>query len=86
MIEASIQFGERSGVRFIDTLGDRKDGRVSKTSEGRAVTFFNAPDLYRRESRAYQILLRRNIDEIDGFQIPRLIRCDDGLYAASDEI
>ena len=37
--------------------------------------------VYRRELRAYQILRQRDIEEINGFQIPKLLRSDDSLLA-----
>src|SRR5205823_604587 len=38
-------------------------------------------DIYHRELRAYQIMLGGEIEEINEFQIPRLIRNDDELLA-----
>jgi hypothetical protein len=52
-----------------------------RTQTGNAVKFFDSKILYRRELRAYQILRQRDIDEINGFQIPRLLRNDDELRA-----
>jgi len=81
MAETSELYELLHGVRFIERLGDGKDGRVFKTADGNAVKFLIDDALYRRELRAYQILLKQNIDEINGFQIPRLIRGDDALRA-----
>jgi hypothetical protein len=68
-------------LRFVDALGDGKDGRVLKTADGQAVKFFKDEAIYRRELRGYQILQQRDIDELNRFQIPRLLRYDDALLA-----
>jgi len=81
MSDESVQYELRYGERFVEELGDGKDGRVLKTETGRAVKFFHDESVYRRELRAYQILRQRDIDAINGFQIPRLIRSDDELRA-----
>jgi hypothetical protein len=81
MLETSAQYELQYSVRFIEKLGDGKDGRVLKTSEGQAVKFFNDESVYHRELRAYHILQQRNIEELNGFQIPRLIRHDDAFRA-----
>lgn len=81
MLETASHYERRYAVRFIDKLGDGKDGFVFETAERMAVKFLNDQGLYHRELRAYQILLSRNIDSINGFQIPRLIRSDDELRA-----
>jgi hypothetical protein len=81
LMEAPARYERLYAVHFIDKLGHGKDGSVFKTSEGQAVKFLVDPDLYRRELRAYQILRQRDIEDISGFQIPRLIRNDDTLLA-----
>jgi hypothetical protein len=81
MDDSLSQYQTRYKVQFIEKLGDGKDGTVLKTSQGQAVKFFDDDAIYRRELRAYQILRRRDIEEINGFQIPRLIRNDDSLLA-----
>jgi hypothetical protein len=56
MSEASNQYQLKYNVRFVDELGNGKDGRVFETDERHAVKFFNDESGYRRELRAYQIL------------------------------
>jgi hypothetical protein len=80
-VEPSGQYEIRYNLRFVDALGDGKDGRVLKTADGQAVKFFKEDAVYRRELRAYQILRQRGIDGINGFQIPQLTRWDDALLA-----
>jgi len=81
MTEYSRQYESKYQVRFVDELGDGKDGRVFKTAHGHAVKFLYDPQSYAYERRAYQILRQQSIDEISGFQIPRLVRHDDSLLA-----
>ena len=81
MIEPSVQYAARYSVRFTDDLGNGKDGRVLRTQYATAVKFFHDQTVYRRELRAYQILRDVGIDQINGFQIPRLIWHDDALRA-----
>jgi hypothetical protein len=81
MSKESAEFESRHLTRFVENLGDGKDGLVLKSERGQAVKFFHDRDVYRRELRAYQILRERDIDEIKGFQVPRLIRSDDELRA-----
>jgi hypothetical protein len=81
MIEPSTKYAAQYSVRFTDDLGNGKDGRVLRTQYGDAVKFFREESVYRRELRAYQILREVAIDQINGFQIPRLIRHDDALRA-----
>jgi hypothetical protein len=81
MSDAPAQYEIKYGISLIDRLGDGKDGRVFQTEHGRAVKFFNDEAIFRRELRAYQILQQRDIDQINGFQIPRLIQHDDNLRA-----
>jgi hypothetical protein len=81
MSDASIQYELRYRIRFVGALGDGKDGQVLKANERQAVKFLHDESVYRRELRAYQILRQRDIDELNGFQIPRLIRNDDELRA-----
>ena len=71
----------RYNTRFVTALGDGKDGFVFETERKSAVKFLIDDTLYRRELRAYQILRQRDIDELNGFQIPRLIRQDEPLRA-----
>jgi hypothetical protein len=80
-VEPFGQYEVRYNLRFVDALGNGKDGRVFKTADGQAVKFFNDETIYRRELRAYQILRQRDIDGIKGFQIPQLTRWDDALLA-----
>lgn len=81
MLNAPGRYELQYRVRFVEELGDGKDGRVLKTERGQAVKFIYDESVYRRELRAYHILRQRDIDEINGFQIPRLIRHDDALRA-----
>src|SRR2546430_11104756 len=81
MIDGSIQYAATYSIRFTDDLGNGKDGRVLRTQYGDAVKFFHDESIYRRELRAYQILQELGTDQINGFQIPRLIRHDDALRA-----
>jgi len=81
MLEKPQQYEAKYTLRFTDALGNGKDGRVLKTASARAVKFFDDATVYRRELRAYQILQQRDIDELNGFQIPRLLRYDDALMA-----
>jgi hypothetical protein len=80
-MNSSEQYQQKNAVRFIDSLGDGKDGRVFKTSQGNAVKFLNDASIYRRELQAYQILRQRDIEQINGFQVPRLVRWDDSFLA-----
>jgi len=80
-MNSSEQYQQKNAVQFIDSLGDGKDGRVFKTSQGNAVKFFHDASIYRRELKAYQILRQRDIEQINGFQVPRLVRWDDSLLA-----
>jgi hypothetical protein len=80
-MNAPAEYELKYHVRFIEKLGDGKDGRVAKTNEGQAVKFLLESEIYRRELRAYHILRIKGIDDINGFQIPRLIRSDDALRA-----
>jgi hypothetical protein len=80
-MEPSAQYERQYHVRFADDLGDGKDGIVRKTEGGQAVKFFRDESVYFRELRAYQILRRRAIEEVAGFQVPQLIRHDDLLLA-----
>jgi hypothetical protein len=66
MLEISAQYEVRYNVRFVEKLGDGKDGFILKTSEGQAVKFLSDESTYQRELRAYQILRQRDIDEIKG--------------------
>ena len=81
MLEKSQQYEAKYNVRFTDALGNGKDGKVLKTSDGQAVKFFDDAAVYRRELRAYQILLRHHITQLNNFQIPELTRSDDNLLA-----
>jgi hypothetical protein len=74
-------YAQKYGIRLVDALGHGKDGDVLKTELGQAVKFFHDRDVYARELRAYRVLTHRNIDEIDGHQIPRLVRSDDEFLA-----
>jgi hypothetical protein len=80
-LEKFRQYELRYKVRIVDRLGDGKDGCVFETERRHAVKFLDDNPIYRREIRAYQILRQRDINEINGFQIPRLIRNDDELRA-----
>jgi len=71
----------RYNVLIHDQLGNGKDGSVFKTSQRSAVKFLNDDELYRRELRAYDILRLFKISDINGFQIPQLLRNDDELRA-----
>ena len=80
-MEPSAQYAAKYSIRFTDDLGNGKDGRVLRSQYGDAVKFFHDEAVYRRELRAYQILRKLGIDQINGFQVPRLIRHDDALRA-----
>jgi hypothetical protein len=69
------------GVRFVDKLGEGKDGHVFKTEVSRAVKFFYDGDVYKRELRAYETLRELKVEAVNGFQVPLLIRSDDSLRA-----
>src|SRR5690349_5628372 len=81
MSDAFEQYELRYGVQLVDKLGHGKDGSVFETAKRAAVKFFDQQSLYQRELRAYQILRQRNIDEVNGFQVPKLIRFDGELLA-----
>ena len=68
-------------MQFTDQLGDGKDRNVLKTLDRHAVKFLYRQDVFDREVWAYEILRDLHLEEIDGFQIPRMIRHDDGLRA-----
>lgn len=80
-MDAAEQYQSRNGVHFVDQLGDGKDGVVLKTGQGSAVKFLRDRDTYMRERRAYEILRAINLDEIEGHQIPRMVRHADDLLA-----
>ncbi len=81
MEDPSVEYETRYGARFIDALGDGKDGFIRKTAQGHAVKFFHDSDSYRRELRAYLVLRKLSLDQVGGHQIPRLLRYDDQLMA-----
>src|SRR5438874_1066752 len=80
-MESADQYQSSYQMQFVDQLGDGKDGVVLKTDRGNAVKFLRDRDVYLRERRAYQILQAISLDEIDGHQIPRMVRYDDNLLA-----
>src|SRR5215207_2090651 len=81
MSEPPVQYEIQYQVRLVNALGDGKDGRVFKTDGRTAVKFLYEESVYRRELQAYQILRHQDIDEVNGFQVPRLLRHDDVLRA-----
>lgn len=78
MLNSIIQYEAKHGIQLLDRLGDGKDGFVFNFKR-RAVKFSVGEEVFRRELRAYQILRQRDINEINGFQIPRLLAHDESL-------
>ncbi|HVT91062.1 MAG TPA: hypothetical protein VHD56_19575 [Tepidisphaeraceae bacterium] len=79
MTDSIQQYQTKYTVRFLANLGSGKDGRVVKTKSRSAVKFIYDESVYRRELRAYQVLRQLDIEEVNGFQIPGLIRFDDAF-------
>lgn len=81
MVEITKEYEVHYNAKLLDRLGDGKDGLVLATAERHAVKFFHDELLFHRELRAYQILRRRDIQTLNGFQIPKLIRSDESFRA-----
>jgi len=81
MVQVREEYQRVYSVQFADQLGEGKDGYVLKTRSGHAVKFVIDLSVYQREARAYEILRRLAVEEVSGFQIPKLIRKDDSLQA-----
>lgn len=77
-------YAQRYDVRIGNALGSGHHGNVfvgeRNANQARfAVKFSKDKDPYLRELRAYEILRERNVIEIEGFWVPRLLGRDDEL-------
>jgi hypothetical protein len=75
------EYCRRAGISRIDRLGEGKDGAVWRTDHPSAVKIHEAGKSYRVEIATYIRFLDLGMDNIAGFTIPKLVGCDDELFA-----
>jgi len=68
-------------VQFPDRIGEGKDGEVFKTDRDSAVKFLHINEYFQREVRAYKVLNELGINRIAGLNFPKMVNCDDLLWA-----
>lgn len=78
--ERVAKFVERNHSLVERELGFGYDGIVLSTSCQSAIKGFRYEKLYQRERDIYFRLQDESIDDIRGFQIPKLLRYDDELW------
>jgi len=71
-----LAFEQRYKKNLVRKLGYGKDGEVYLTHRNTAVKFFEIKELFDRERQVYEVLTRRNIEEIAGHTVPTLIIAD----------
>jgi len=81
--DCTATFHRRHGGLCVEKLGAGvgQDGTVWLTQQRTAVKFFDRLDRYRRELEVYQLLRSRNILEVAGHNVPKLLLADDDLQA-----
>ena len=69
-----------------EPLGGGTDGTVWETTHKTAIKILRKPDVFANELECYKRLLRKNITEIHGFAVPRLIDYAADLLAIEMDI
>lgn len=77
------EYESRHHCRLLGPLGPGpgQDGFVRRSEQLTAVQFFDAAARFRREVEVYQILRAREIRDVAGHRVPRLINVDQDLRA-----
>jgi hypothetical protein len=81
MVRAREYIGARELV-ILDLsapLGFGQDGRIWKTEGHTAIKVFERDETYARELQCYERLAERDVDEICGLSVPKLVDSDDRL-------
>jgi len=75
------------GVKLKEYLGDGTDGAVWATSNDTAIKICGRENAYFNERDSYRRLAEYGVTErIDGFWIPKMIRCVDELWAVEMDL
>jgi|ERR1051325_3650188 hypothetical protein len=77
-------YADRRQVEFAEPLGSGKDGIVlvgkGKDKSGNvAVKALRWDEMYQREKQVYERLRELGVSSVQGFNVPQLLGCDDGL-------
>jgi hypothetical protein len=80
------RYAQSRGVQLIRSLGAGYDGSVFETNNGTAVKLFQFAELYERERDVYLRLFEREMFEVCGCHIPRLVDYDNSLWVIEMEI
>lgn len=79
-------YAGRRGLTLERQLGYGKDGSVFATNLPSAVKAFFRSDVYAKELACYQRLAEREVEEVRGHAVPRLIASDDDLLVIEMEV
>ncbi|WP_437203265.1 hypothetical protein [Planctomicrobium sp. SH664] len=69
-----------------DKLGHGQDGNVYSTNRRTAVKVFKYDELFRRELQVYQRLTERQVFQVEGFAVPRLLGSNAELHVIEMEV
>jgi hypothetical protein len=78
-LERAEKYAKLKKLTIHEKIGDGCDGFVMSTNSKTAVKEFNFKKLFDQDLEIYEYLRKRDIFEVNGFQIPRLVASDPGL-------
>ncbi|MSR56212.1 MAG: hypothetical protein EXS05_00825 [Planctomycetaceae bacterium] len=84
-ISRATEYAKRRGLKLGDTIGFGQDGIVLATHSGTAVKALRFENLYRKELAVYLRLKEKDIGQLCGFYVPRLIGHHDELMVIEME-
>jgi hypothetical protein len=80
-------YAERKGRTILaKELGGGTDGTVWETTQKTAIKILRKPEVFANELECYKRLLKRNITDIHGFAVPRLIDYASDLLAIEMDV
>jgi hypothetical protein len=78
---AELYAAARNRSISLEPLGGGTDGTVWETSKRTAIKILRKPETFATELECYRRFLRKNVTELAGFSVPRLVDYDAQLLA-----
>lgn len=81
-----IEYSQRRKLTLSDDLGWGMDGVVHFSDVSTAIKSFKYKDLYRQELDVYLRLQERKVEQVCGFNVPKLVNYHDELMVIEMEV
>jgi len=85
-IERAKAYAKQRAVGLVEQLGAGLDGIVFATGSQTAIKALRYEELYAREKAIYARLSELHVEQVEGFNVPRVLDFEDSLWVIEMEV